>query len=80
MYLSTLRGYVEAIGGELDLTVRFPSRPPVRLARLGEALGRPEPKERLRKRRSSRGKADASAQAKSRTRTKGTRARAIEPA
>ena len=26
MYLSTLRGYVEAIGGELDLVVRLPAR------------------------------------------------------
>ena len=36
MYLSTLRSYVEAIGGELDLVVRLPSRPPLRLKRLGE--------------------------------------------
>jgi transcriptional regulator with XRE-family HTH domain len=38
MYLSTLRSYVEALGGELELTVRFPSRPPVRLGRLGDVL------------------------------------------
>jgi hypothetical protein len=42
MYLSTLRSYVEAVGGELELTVRFPSRPPVRLRNLGEALDTPE--------------------------------------
>jgi transcriptional regulator with XRE-family HTH domain len=42
MYLSTLRSYVEAIGGELELTVRFPSRPPVRLRRLTEALDTPQ--------------------------------------
>jgi transcriptional regulator with XRE-family HTH domain len=46
MYLSTLRSYVEAIGGELELTVRFPSRPPVRLGRLGDALDTPNPRER----------------------------------
>ncbi len=38
MYLSTLRSYVEAIGGELDLVVRLPSRRAMRLRRLGEAL------------------------------------------
>lgn len=34
MYLSTLRGYVEAVGGELDLIVRLPGRTPIRLAYL----------------------------------------------
>jgi hypothetical protein len=38
MYLSTLRSYVQAIGGELDLVVRLPSRAPVRLHRLGDLL------------------------------------------
>jgi len=38
MYLSTLRSYVQAIGGELDLVVRLPSRRVMRLHRLGEAL------------------------------------------
>jgi hypothetical protein len=38
MYLSTLRRYVEAIGGELDLVVRLPSRRVMRLHRLGEVL------------------------------------------
>src|SRR6516162_1728660 len=41
MYLSTLRGYVEAIGGELDLVVRLPAHRPIRLPRLGEALSAP---------------------------------------
>lgn len=36
MYLSTLRGYVEAIGGELELTVKLPSRPTLRLRNLGD--------------------------------------------
>ena len=35
MYLSTLRGYVEAIGGKLELTVKLPERPPVRIEHLG---------------------------------------------
>jgi hypothetical protein len=38
MYLSTLRGYVEAIGGELDLVVRLPKRPAFRLQHLGDAF------------------------------------------
>jgi transcriptional regulator with XRE-family HTH domain len=36
MHLSTLRSYVEAIGGELDLIVRLPTRAPMRLHRLGD--------------------------------------------
>jgi hypothetical protein len=40
MYLSTLRAYVEAIGGELELVVRLRERPVLRLYRLGDALGR----------------------------------------
>lgn len=38
MYISTLRSYVEAIGGELELTVRLPSRPPLRLRQLGDIV------------------------------------------
>ena len=38
MYLSTLRSYVEAIGGELDLVVRLPPHRVMRLHRLGEVL------------------------------------------
>jgi hypothetical protein len=41
MYLSTLRSYVEAIGGELDLVVRLPPRRAMRLHRLGEVLSGP---------------------------------------
>lgn len=40
MYLSTLRGYVEAIGGELELTVKLPSRPVLHLRSLGDIEGR----------------------------------------
>ena len=34
MYLSTLRGYVEAMGGELDVVVRLPDRGPVKIKSL----------------------------------------------
>ena len=40
MYLSTLRGFVEAMGGELELVARFPDRPPVRLEELGSGVSR----------------------------------------
>lgn len=36
MHLSTLRSYVEAIGGKLELTVKLPTRPPLRLQSLGD--------------------------------------------
>lgn len=36
MYLSTLRSYVEAIGGELDLVVRLPPRLEIHLQNLGD--------------------------------------------
>jgi DNA-binding XRE family transcriptional regulator len=36
MYLSTLRNYVEAIGGELDVIVRLPNRKPVKVRSLEE--------------------------------------------
>jgi len=35
MYISTLRGFIEAMGGELELVAQFPDRPPVRLDELG---------------------------------------------
>lgn len=34
MYLSTLRSYVEAMGGELDVIIRLPNRAPVRVKSL----------------------------------------------
>ncbi|HEX4159520.1 MAG TPA: DNA-binding protein [Rhizomicrobium sp.] len=37
MYISTLRGVLEAMGGELELIARFPDRPPVHLEKLGSA-------------------------------------------
>ncbi|SEG76686.1 XRE family transcriptional regulator [Bosea lathyri] len=36
MYLSTLRSYVEAIGGKLELSVKLPARPVLKLEHLGE--------------------------------------------
>lgn len=43
MYLSTLRSYVEAIGGELELTVKLPRHPTLRLQHLGDASAGPLP-------------------------------------
>jgi predicted XRE-type DNA-binding protein len=36
MYLSTLRSYVEAIGGQLELIVKLPKRPPMTIQHLGD--------------------------------------------
>jgi hypothetical protein len=44
MYLSTLRGYVEAIGGKLELIVKLPRRPALHLRHLGDASSDPVPK------------------------------------
>jgi hypothetical protein len=38
MYLSTLRSYIEAIGGDLELVVHLPLRAAVRLNRLGDVF------------------------------------------
>jgi transcriptional regulator with XRE-family HTH domain len=54
MYLSTLRSYVEAIGGELELVVKLPERPALRLHRLGEATEQPTIKRPRRRTASSR--------------------------
>lgn len=46
MYLSTLRSFVVALGGDLDLVVRFPKQEPIYLEGLGEVVapvtGHPE--------------------------------------
>ncbi|MFZ1087624.1 MAG: hypothetical protein WAN35_21905, partial [Terracidiphilus sp.] len=39
LYLSTLRSFVEGVGGELTLMVKFPDGPPVILAGFGENAG-----------------------------------------
>ncbi|NJS37697.1 MAG: XRE family transcriptional regulator [Rhodobacteraceae bacterium] len=36
MHLSTLRSYVEAVGGELELTVKLPKLPALRIHSLGD--------------------------------------------
>ena len=36
MFLSTLRGYVQSLGGELGLVVRMPGQPDIRLDRLSD--------------------------------------------
>ncbi len=41
MYLSTLRSYVEAVGGTLELLVKLPQHPLLRISRLGEAFAPP---------------------------------------
>jgi DNA-binding XRE family transcriptional regulator len=43
MLLSTLRSYVAAMGGELDMVAKFPDRPPVRLKTLAPMLAEKEP-------------------------------------
>jgi DNA-binding XRE family transcriptional regulator len=48
LYLSTLRSYVEGVGGELTLMVKFPDRPPVILAGLGEDAAENKAKKKAR--------------------------------
>jgi hypothetical protein len=50
LYLSTLRSYVEGVGGKLSLVVEFPDRPPVILSGLGE---QPEAKPKRKKARAA---------------------------
>lgn len=40
MLLSTLKEYVEAMGGELDLVARFPNRKPIRIKKLRDLASR----------------------------------------
>ena len=42
MYLSTLRSYVEAVGGKLELTVKLPERPALRIHHLGDDSAAPQ--------------------------------------
>jgi len=46
MLLSTLSGYVEAMGGELNVVAEFPDRPPVRLQMLEPLKKRAAPAQR----------------------------------
>jgi transcriptional regulator with XRE-family HTH domain len=50
LLLSTLRDYVAALGGELELVARLPGRPAVRLGSLGELSARDRPPRRRRAR------------------------------
>lgn len=36
MYVSTLRSFIEAMGGELEIVARFPDQPPVRIKQFEE--------------------------------------------
>lgn len=50
MLLSTMRHYVESMGGELELVARFPDRPPVVIRQLGttvETLAKPRSSKRV---------------------------------
>ncbi len=57
MLISTLKRYVHAMGGELDLVARFPHRPPVVIDRIAE----PVPARRSVLRKSTRRKKGVSA-------------------
>jgi transcriptional regulator with XRE-family HTH domain len=51
LYLSTLRSYVEGVGGKLSLVVEFPDRAPVVLSGFGEATEPSKPGKQTAKRR-----------------------------
>jgi hypothetical protein len=57
MHISTLRSYVAAVDGELELTVRLPKRPAVRIHVLGD--GATEISEGLRHRKASLAKSES---------------------
>jgi transcriptional regulator with XRE-family HTH domain len=42
LLLSTLRNYVEAVGGSLTLVARFPDKEPIAIGRLGDIAVAPE--------------------------------------
>lgn len=43
MYVSTLRGLIEAMGGTLEIVVRLPGRPPMRISQFGSLGGDDSP-------------------------------------
>jgi len=51
LYLSTLRNYVEGVGGKLSLVVEFPDRAPVILSGFGEGSEASKPRKQTAKRR-----------------------------
>ncbi len=56
LYISTLRSYVEGVGGKLSLVVELPDRPPVILAGLGEDAGPKATKKKAKSSAKSKGK------------------------
>jgi hypothetical protein len=56
LYISTLRSYVEGVGGKLKLVVELPDRAPVILSGLGEDQGRKPPKKKAANRAKSKPK------------------------
>lgn len=51
MYLSTLRSYVEAVGGKLELIVQLPGAPALRLDHLGDIAEKRRPARTVARRR-----------------------------
>lgn len=41
MYVSTLRSFIEAMGGELEIIARFPDHPPVKITQFQELADKP---------------------------------------
>jgi transcriptional regulator with XRE-family HTH domain len=56
LYISTLRSYVEGVGGKLKLVVELPDRPPVILSGLGEDQGKKPSKKKAADRAKSKAK------------------------
>ncbi len=56
LYISTLRSYVEGVGGKLSLVVELPDRPPVILAGLGGDDGSKEAKKKTKSTSKTKGK------------------------
>ena len=46
MLISTLREYIEAVGGKLNLTIELPDKPPIVLAELSDLIDKPLPDSR----------------------------------
>jgi DNA-binding XRE family transcriptional regulator len=55
MTLSTMRGYIEAMGGSLELVARFPKRAPVIIASIADVSPRPKAGSRRKKPKGVRG-------------------------
>ena len=51
LLLSTMRKYVEAMGGDLKLIAKFPNRPPIQIETLATLADREEPKSPSRRKR-----------------------------